>query len=154
MRSLLPFAALAIALVAADKPAADKGDAKKSDKDRILGTWVLTGLEANGEALKTGDLLESVKDMKLTFKEDGTVVNSKHPDDKATYKLDPDKKPATLDIEITGKNNEAMRMIYRLKDDNTLQLCGQKGGERPKEFNSKEDQMVMTLTREAKKEGK
>jgi uncharacterized protein (TIGR03067 family) len=150
MKMLLPLALAAVALVAADKPAADKADAKKSDKDRIVGTWVVSGVEAKGEAVKSGDLFDQVKDMKLTFKDDGTVINSKHADDKATYQLDPDKKPATLDVDINaGKNT--MHMLYQFKDDNTLQLCGSKNEQqRPKEFGSKDDQIVLTLTREKK----
>ena len=144
MKYLIPLALVAIGVIADDK---------KSDKERIQGTWVATGVEAKGAAVKEGDLFEQVKDMKLTFKGD-SVVNSKHPDDKATFTIDPDKKPPTLDVEIGPPRKETMRMLYRFKDDNTLQLCGQKNDERPKEFGSKDDQIVITLMREVKKEGK
>ena len=149
MKYLMPLGVLAVVLVAADKPAEDK----KTDKERIQGTWVVTGVEAKGAALKEGDLFDQLKDMKLTFKGD-SVLNSKHPDDKATFTIDPDKKPPTLDIEVGPPRKDTMRMLYQFKDDNTLQLCGSKSEERPKEFGSKDDQMVITLTREVKKEGK
>ena len=69
MKHLLPLAVLAVALVAAERP-----DDKKSDKDRLQGTWVVSGVEAKGEALKSGDMFEALKDMKLTFKDD-TVLD-------------------------------------------------------------------------------
>src|SRR6516225_4721461 len=115
MKYVIPLALVAIGLIADDK---------KSDKERIQGTWVATGVEAKGAAVKEGDLFEQVKDMKLTFT------------------IDPDKKPPTLDVEIGPPRKETMRMLYRFKDDNTLQLCGQKNDERPKEFGSKDDQIV------------
>jgi uncharacterized protein (TIGR03067 family) len=144
MRHLLPLAVLAVALVAAERP-----EDKKSDKDRLQGTWVVSGVEAKGEALKSGDMFESLKDMKLTFKDD-TVINSKHADDKCIFKIDAGKKPATLDVEVTGTKKETMLMLYQFKDDNTLQLCGVKNHERPKDFSSNDDQMIITLKRQEK----
>jgi uncharacterized protein (TIGR03067 family) len=146
MKHLLPVALLTVALVAADKPAADE----KTDKERIQGTWSVTGVEAKGAAVKEGDLFNQLKDMKLTFKDDA-VINSKHPDDKATFKIDPDKKPATLDVDIKGRPDDAMRLLYEFTDDNTLRVCGsKKESERPKEFGSMDDQIVITLKREKK----
>jgi uncharacterized protein (TIGR03067 family) len=149
MKYLMPVALIAVMLVAADKPAADK----KTDKERIQGTWVVTGVEAKGAAVKEGELFDKVKDMKWTFKGD-TIINSKRPDDKATFTIDPDHKPPTLDVEITAPAKHSMHMLYQFKDDNTLQLCGSQDEKRPKEFGSKDDQMVLTLAREVKKDGK
>ena len=147
MKKLWPLALLAVVLVAADKPAADK----KSDKDRFQGAWVVTGVEAKGEAVKDGETFNQLKDMKLTFKDDA-VINSKHPKDEATFKIDADKKPATIDVNIKGREGDSMRMLYEFKDDTTLRLCGsKKETERPKEFGSKEDQLVITLKREDNK---
>jgi uncharacterized protein (TIGR03067 family) len=128
-------------------------DDKKSDKERIQGTWVVTGVEAKGAAVKEGELFDQFKDMMWTFKGD-SVVNSKHYDDKATFTIDPDKKPPTLDINVEPPRKQVLHLLYRFKDDNMLQLCGQKNDERPKEFGSKDGQIIITLMREVKKEGK
>src|SRR5713226_9384732 len=92
MTKLLPLAVLAVVFVAADKPAADKpAPDKKTDKDLLQGTWLNTAAELNGEAQK-----EPVdKKATVTFKGD-TFTASDHPDEKGTFKIDPDKK--TLDV--------------------------------------------------------
>jgi uncharacterized protein (TIGR03067 family) len=147
VKHLLPLAALAVALGAADKPAADK----KTDKDRIQGTWVVTGVEAQGAAVKEGDQFDQLQDTKLTFQDDA-VLNAKHPDAKATFTLDPDKKPATIDVDVQGREQALSRLLYEFKDDNTLLLCcGKNLAERPTEFGSKDDQIIITLKRQEKK---
>jgi uncharacterized protein (TIGR03067 family) len=142
MKYFVPLALLAVALVAADKPAG-----KKTDKELLQGTWVVVTIEAKGEVLKAGDLFEQLKDMKLTFKADA-VINSRHPDGKGTFKLDPDKKPPALDLVATdGKETRTHRAIYELKGD-TLRICSLRGeGERPTEFASKGDLILLTFER-------
>jgi uncharacterized protein (TIGR03067 family) len=142
---------LAIVLIATDAPPADKA---KTDKERLQGTWAVDTVESNGDVLKTGDYYTNVKDMKLTFKGD-TVNNSKKPNDDATFKIDPDKKPPTLDIFVKGeKDVTTLLMIYEFKGD-TLRLClaaeEKMETEHAKEFTSKNNQLLITLKREEKK---
>ncbi len=116
MKFLLPLAVLAVALVAADNKPADKADdkpvQKKTDKELIQGTWDLVTVEADGAEVKDGPVVENLKGMKLTFK-DNAVSNSKVPDDKATFALDPDKKPAELDIVVKDKEGKESRKRCR-----------------------------------------
>jgi uncharacterized protein (TIGR03067 family) len=143
MKHLLPLAVLAVALVAAERP-----EDKKSDKDRLQGTWVFSGVEAKNEALKS-DMFEQLKDQKLTFKDD-TFISSKHDADKATFKIDAGKKPATLDVEVAGANKETLLLLYQFKDDNTLQICLLQRHERPKDFSTDDHQIIITLKRQEK----
>jgi uncharacterized protein (TIGR03067 family) len=149
MKYLMSLAGLAVIFLAVCTSAADK----ETDKERIQGTWVFAGVEVKGAAVKDGEVFDRVKDIKWTFKGD-RVINSKQPDDKATFTIDPDNKPPTLDVDVSSPRKHSLRMLYQFKDDNTLQLCGSKSEERPKEFGSHGDQMVITLTRQVKKEGK
>jgi uncharacterized protein (TIGR03067 family) len=149
MKQLLSLAVLAAALVAADKPAD-----KKTDKVHLQGAWVVVAIEAKGEVVKSGDLFDQLKDMKLTFKDDA-VMNSRHPDGKGTFKLDPEKKPPALDLVVTvGKETRTHRAIYELKGD-ALRICSALGeGERPTEFTSKGDLIILTFQREETEEAK
>jgi uncharacterized protein (TIGR03067 family) len=143
MKYLFPVAVLAIALAPADK---------KTDKELLQGAWVVVTIEAQGEVVKSGDLFDRVKDMKLTFK-DNAVINSHHPDGKGTFKLDPDKKPPALDLVMTvAQETRTHRAIYELKGD-TLRICSSPGeGERPTEFTSKGDLLILTFKREKETE--
>jgi uncharacterized protein (TIGR03067 family) len=71
------------------------------------------------------------------------------------FKLDPAKKPKTIDMTAEKAKQEQVLGIYELKDDD-LKLCFAKGGgERPTEFISKAgtNQTVIVLKRvKAKKE--
>jgi uncharacterized protein (TIGR03067 family) len=143
MKYFVPLALLAVALVAADKPAD-----KKTDKELLQGAWVVVTIEAKGEVLKAGDLFEQLKDMKLTFTGD-SVTNSRHPDGKGTFKLDPDKKPPAVDVVMTvGQETRTHRAVYELKGD-TMRVCSARGeGERPTEFTSKGDLLILTFKRD------
>jgi uncharacterized protein (TIGR03067 family) len=147
MTQLLPLALLAVALA----PAPEK---TKTDKERIQGAWVITAIEAEGKELKEGPIYENLKDLKLTFKDD-SVTNSKSPTDKATFNLDPDKKPPALNLVVKGANDqvqENLQMLYELKDD-SLRLCAvpMPNADRPKEFTSKGGQIILSFKREEKK---
>jgi uncharacterized protein (TIGR03067 family) len=129
-------------LVAADTPE------KKSDKELIQGTWVFVAMEADGKEVKDGILYESVKEWKLTLK-DGSLRNAKEPDYKATYTLDPDKKPPVLSVVIQSQNNMKGVMLYELKGD-SLKLCvwPSREDEQPKAFDSKDGRLIFSFKRE------
>ncbi len=141
MTRILPLAVLAVFLVAADKPADNKPTDKKTDKDSLQGTWILTRAEVNGEAVKLPDKAT------LTFKGDA-VDNSLHPDDKWTFTLDPDKKPPTMDFKIThGTETETQLAVYELKGDTLIVCIEKKEKGYPKAVASKEGNMFLTLKR-------
>ena len=149
MTKLLPIAALAVTFVVAgqpaDKPAADNpAPDKKTDKELLQGAWLITAAEMDGKPFK--ELTD--KKTTLTFKGDA-VIDSAHPDEKATFKIDADKKPPVLDLKIVRANEtQTVLAIYELKGD-TLTLCmADNEKQRPKEFTSKGENMLLTLKRQ------
>ncbi len=113
-------------------------------------SWAVVTVEKDGKEL-TGEKAEAFKKVKLTFKGDA-LTHSAAPDQVAKFKLDPEKKPAALDLEVTEPAKAVFRYLYEL-DGDTLRLCSwSKADERPKEFTSKGGQVVITYKREGKKE--
>lgn len=125
---------LAAAVAAADdKP---KDDAKK-DLEPLQGTWsvvkiVQDGKELPGEAVEGLTLV--VKGNSRVLKQDGEEKS------KATFKVDPTKKPKAIDIEVSDGPlaGRTIRGVYEVKDD-TLRVCLAIGDdERPDGFEAKE----------------
>jgi uncharacterized protein (TIGR03067 family) len=119
-----------------DKPA-------PSDKDKIQGTWLVVSAEQGGKPLSP----EDAKTLKLVFA--GDKLTLQHNDQKVQgpFKLDPDKKPKEMDVEIAGKTCKA---IYQL-DGDTLKIAhGEPGDPRPEEFRAKEGshRQIMVLKRD------
>ena len=128
------------------------GGAGDKDHDRMQGTWVLTKLEVDAkDAPKTtsdtnwifkGEKLKNVREGKTTFE--------------GTFKLQPTKSPAQIDIMITaaaGENEKKLvgmttKGIYSF-DGETLKLClGATGGDRPAKFSTEgEGYRVLYLKR-------
>jgi uncharacterized protein (TIGR03067 family) len=140
-------AALAAGLLAAPVPKDDP--TKATDKDRLQGTWVVVSAENDGKPHNdpVGDRLEF----------SGETVFARHKEgkpQKATFKLDPSKKPKAMDVVHQGET-EPFRLIYLL-DGDVLKLCGPNdpgpGGKRPTEFTAKAGsrQVVMVLKRQKK----
>src|SRR5439155_5638567 len=103
--SMKLLVALATGLLAAASP---KGDpTKATDKDRLQGTWVVVSAEDDGKP--TNDPVGS----RLEFS--GETVVAKHKDgknaQKATFKLDPGKKPKEMDVVHEGEA-QPFRAIY------------------------------------------
>jgi uncharacterized protein (TIGR03067 family) len=106
-------------------------NAKKTDRDRIQGSWKGTKLEVEGKSAP-GKFVEKGK---YVFKGNRlTIFEGEKNMGKATFALDPAKKPKTIDITATegpGKG-KTVYGIYRIEGD-TLTLCI--GEERPTAFN-------------------
>jgi uncharacterized protein (TIGR03067 family) len=132
----LLIAAASVAL-APDTPV----DEAKKELERIQGTWVT---ELGGEKVLlvcTGDkYVQKVGDVEV---------------EKGTHKLDPTKKPKTMDITVTEGDAKGLLQlaIYELEGD-TLKICANQAGdkERPKEFSTKEGggRILVVLKREKK----
>jgi uncharacterized protein (TIGR03067 family) len=145
VKTLLPLTVLAFAPVAADKPAP-----KRPDKERIQGTWVVVAWEEDGEENKRK--VEERKKHKYTIK-GASITESTLLGHVGKIKLDPDKKPAALDVEATIFEQKVnYYFVYEFVDDDTLRICSKPYGlERPKELTSKGGQYVFTLKRERKR---
>ena len=136
----------AVLVVAAPAPADDK-----KDTDKIQGSWTVVSIIAGGTNVPD----DQVKLFKVTVKYDTLTLNDGTRDVVVKFKLDPAKKPKTIDMTAEKAKQEQVLGIYELKDDD-LKLCFAKGGgERPTEFISKAgtNQTVIVLKRvKAKKE--
>lgn len=113
-------------LVATDAPK----DLKKMD-----GTWVLVSGEDDGKKLSE----EAVKNARLTFEGDKHTVKLGDTTYKGTHKLDPTKKPKTIDISDTDGpfKGKTVLGIYEL-DGNEFTICyAPPGKDRPKNFSAK-----------------
>ncbi len=130
-----------------------KGDAKK-DQEALQGTWQPVTSEQAGK-----DQSEDAKEYRLIFDKDTfTVKKGDEVVVKGTFKVDPTKKPRTIDMTVTeGRREEdkgkEMHGIYELTKDG-LKWCtsGPGGTERPKEFATKEGtrDLFVTLKKEKK----
>jgi uncharacterized protein (TIGR03067 family) len=117
MRSHVLLVLAAGLLLAADAP---NDDAVKKEKAKLLGTWKVASLEANGQKVPE----EFIKDLRLVFTADAlTRMKGDKAESGAGYRLDPSKTPKWLDM--TGKTDGKDRVIpavYALEED-TLKLC-------------------------------
>jgi uncharacterized protein (TIGR03067 family) len=131
--------------------AADDKKADKSDQDKFQGDWVLTkaeqaGQEIGEEALKTAKW--SVKGTKYTFEIGGM-------EEEGNFKLEPDKKPAGIELDIKSGNDAGKKQggIYKFQGD-TMVICFNRPGEteKPTKFSTEEGGgfFMITLKKKAK----
>jgi uncharacterized protein (TIGR03067 family) len=114
---------LALTGRADDKPA-------ESDKEKIQGTWVIVEGERGGSPIPPA----VAKEIKYVFAGDRVTIQNRDRKTQATFKLNPDKKPKEIDINMDGNVGKG---IYELKDD-TLKLAhGGIGDFRPRDFPKK-----------------
>src|ERR1700687_5445857 len=143
---LLVFAA--VLLIAADDK---KDEAVKKDLEKLQGDWSMVSSERN--AVKLAD--EQVKEYTRTIK-DGqiTVFVSGKAVVEATFKIDPTKKPKTVDVTYTSGDNKDKTMpgIYET-DGDTCKVCfAPVDKERPTDFEAKEGtDCVVTVWKREKK---
>jgi uncharacterized protein (TIGR03067 family) len=116
-------------LIAAD----DAKDEKKTDRDRLRGTWTCVSMERNGKPIPP----ESYKDGKLimegdtfTYKEGDEVVTQ------GTRKLDPTQSPKAVDDTHTlgPFKGKTYLGIYKLEGDTFTTCNGSAGQPRPIDF--------------------
>lgn len=115
-KSRVPMILVVGLLLAADSPE----DAVKKEKEKLVGTWNVVSVEANGQKVPG----EAIKDFRFIFTADSlTRKKGEKAESGAGYKLDPSKSPKWIDITGTTDGKErAVPAIYKL-DGDTLTLC-------------------------------
>jgi uncharacterized protein (TIGR03067 family) len=130
MKPRLLLLVLTCALVGADDP---KEDAAKKDLDALRGTWKMASLEIEGTLVPAEKLTTST----LTIKGDKYIIKVNDQTFETTMKLDPTKKPKTIDMTfLDGANKDKTALgIYDL-DGDTFKMCRARspGTDRPGEF--------------------
>ncbi len=122
-------------LMAADDSPADKA---KKELEALQGTWNGVSAQENGQAVPEANAKSMqliIKGDKYTFKLEGREF------EQGTLKVDPTKKPKTIDIKITMGDDKGKDQpgYYELEKD-TLKICVPSPGKpRPKEFGAKPD---------------
>lgn len=110
-----------------------------NDAQILQGTWQVTALEANGEKKPAGDF----EGWKIVFKGDVFWVEKPTSSDpKLKFKLDPGKKPKTIDLIVQEEKDKGKVApgIYAL-ENGKLRLCINIFGDltiRPKEFKTQD----------------
>ena len=149
MTNFLLIALLYVVLVAAGKPM--QGNVS-SELNKLRGTWLLVEEIDDGKQMPA----EEAKKNKLTFdgegrwkvEIDGKIVGE------GTAKIDPSRKPRTIDYTFTkGDGNGAKFMaIYEL-DGDSYRHCGVLRGTRPSEFSSTPGSgQILTVFRREKRD--
>jgi uncharacterized protein (TIGR03067 family) len=141
-RFLLVFA---VSLVLAADPVSDE---VKKEIERFEGTWKFVSLETEGRKLDEKVLEHPrliIKGDRFTSKEGETTHHG-------VFKVDPTKKPKTIDVTFTDgpEKGKTMLGIYELEGD-TYKVCFSLGGKnRPTEFATKAgtNLVLETLKRE------
>jgi uncharacterized protein (TIGR03067 family) len=106
--------------------AADKDDAAREDLKKMTGNWTMVRGEQDGKQLST----KTVKAARLRIKGEEHTVKLGNDTMKGTHKLDPTKKPKTIDVQDTEGpfKDQTLLGIYRILDDDfSLLRCPRQG---------------------------
>jgi uncharacterized protein (TIGR03067 family) len=126
------------------------GAAVGGDKAAKLdGIWIATGGSTEGKEIPA-EFIDKI--MLTVVLKDGkyTVSVAGQDAETGTYKADPGKKPATLDVDIsTGKNEGKKQVgIYKLVDDKLTVAMSKAGSKnRPKTFDAGEEVDITIMKR-------
>jgi uncharacterized protein (TIGR03067 family) len=114
-----------------------RAQATDDDQQKLQGKWTVESFQYNGNPV------EMMKEATREFKDGKYSLTPKTGDAiEGTVKLDPTKKPKTIDLEVNGRT---LKGIYEL-DGDTLKMCYiLSDGERPSEFASKPDTGVILI---------
>lgn len=117
-------------------------DAPADEAKKLEGTWTVTSATSEGKAL------EDAKDGQWTFSGDKlTIKTPNQKEERLTFKVDPTKKPKTMDWEFVEKQPNVFpaTVIYELDGDNLKLALG--GPVRPTEFTDQDRHRLYTLKR-------
>jgi len=137
---------LLVALAVGLLIAADDGKERVTkERKKLEGPWTIAAVVRNENPLPE----EKMKDAQFVFQGEGFA--QKLGDKtlaKGTFRLDPGKKPATIDLTMSeGEDKDKTILgIYQLEDD-VLRICGAgPGHERPTEFAAKDGSGYTLIT--------
>ena len=118
--------------------------AQADDLKAMEGTWKVESAEAGGQKIESEDVLAIV--VKITGARYEVRVKDKI--DGGTLSLDETKTPKTLDATDTEGDDvgKVVKAIYELTGDTLKVAYTLDGGERPKEFATKEGSPVLLVT--------
>src|SRR5205823_5391450 len=115
MRS--PFVALTLLGMFTAADFADEAAIKK-DQEALQGTWSVVKAVKDGETLPDAER----EKMQIVIKGDQLIVKTGTRDEAVTFKIDPSKKPATMDMVPKIDKPPVVLGIYQL-DKDKLSLC-------------------------------
>ena len=101
---------------------------QKTDKDGFQGDWEVISAEKAGEKIAE----EMLNQIKIKFTGDKLVLDLFGTKQEGTFKLDPTKKPKTIDLTLDDKTSSG---IYELTGDTLKIALAEPGKARPKDFN-------------------
>jgi uncharacterized protein (TIGR03067 family) len=136
MTSLRWLVALGLACVLMAGLAADD---KSDEAKKLDGTWVVASATFDGKAL------DEMKDGQVTIAGDKFTIKSKDgKETKHTFKVDPSKKPKTMDLMLVKKEpNAAPGLVVYELDGDTLKLAIGPPDKRPTELTDKGHPLVI-----------
>jgi uncharacterized protein (TIGR03067 family) len=111
------------------QPTAGAGEQARSDRQKLLGAWIVVAVTEDGNEIPEGDVKS--RGGEIVFAGDKITVRLSDRTKEFTYQLDAAHNPHQIDMVHGGLTSKG---IYLL-DKGTLKLCVAKdGGERPGEF--------------------
>jgi uncharacterized protein (TIGR03067 family) len=127
-------------------------DAIKKDRQLYAGTWQAVSAEANGNKVPEEDAKKIIvinkEDGAWTLEVEGKVVA------RGTSKIDPTKKPKTIDLTETEGEDKGKTFlgIYEVGKDSRKVCLAESGKERPTEFSTKpESGHILAVFKRVKK---
>ena len=136
--ALLAIVSLLAAVRSRAADAEAKEEAVAKDLQAFEGTWRLSSREENGKKFSEVEIKDVIATIdgsgKVSVRRGDKVIN------KGTVKLDPTKKPKTIDVTYTAgeRKGQAVLGIYEIEGD-AFRLCvARPGDERPAEFSTKD----------------
>jgi uncharacterized protein (TIGR03067 family) len=106
----------------------------KADLKELAGTWNVVSLVSNGDKQKIDD----VKDVQITFKEDGTwkVTKGGQVIDSGTFEIDGSKMPKQMTSRSSKPGTADEPAIFEVKEDVLLFCFSSNTNKRPTRFRS------------------
>jgi uncharacterized protein (TIGR03067 family) len=122
---------------------ADKKEDVKKDQDKLQGTWTVVSAELDGNKLP-----QDQAKGELVFKGDKYSYSAGGETGEGTYKIDPSKKPKTMDaVPADGPfKGQTVEEIYEVEGDE-LKIClATPGTKRPTDFTAAAGSNRMSFT--------